>query len=69
MRRENEVYKSLDSEYTAWERASKLFRNSNYIDIKPLALAETLASLEALTEEGLIDKGETGHRNIYRNKL
>lgn len=69
MRRKEYIFNGLTDGDTAWDLASSIFKNSNYIHIKRLVLAETLAYLEALHAEGLINKETVEQKTIYTKNL
>jgi glyoxylase-like metal-dependent hydrolase (beta-lactamase superfamily II) len=66
MRRKEVVFAGIKDGVTAWELTSSLFKESNYIHIKRLLLAETLAYLEALNEEGSVKKDICGNSFVYK---
>ncbi|NLB53306.1 MAG: MBL fold metallo-hydrolase [Syntrophomonadaceae bacterium] len=66
MRRKEVVYAGIKDGFTAWDLTAALFKESNYIHIKRLLLAETLAYLEALNEEGLVKKDICGNSFVYK---
>lgn len=61
------TYEALQEPTTAWNLACRIFKPAehDYIHIKRLVLAETLAYLNALIGEQIIKKGEEKGRHIY----
>lgn len=57
------VYNALQAPMTAWDLTASLFEAHDFIHIRRLVLAETLAYLESLVNEGLVEKDLV--RNIY----
>lgn len=63
------VYEGLKNQpSTAWEIARGVFKDNRYIHIKRLFLAETLAYLQVLEEEGLAVSALTGSRCLFMKK-
>lgn len=60
------VLDNLASPMTAWELACKIFKDSDYIHIKRLVLAETLAYLNSLIEMGLVEVDTSTTPYIYK---
>lgn len=65
-KRKQLIYSHLTSPCTAWELAGRTFAQSEYIHIKRLNMAETLAYLSSLINEGKVKWDEHQGRNIYR---
>jgi len=64
------TYEALQSPMTAWQLAVNIFNPRDYIHIKRLVLAETLAYLEALVNEGLVERELLNGSYVYhRNSL
>jgi glyoxylase-like metal-dependent hydrolase (beta-lactamase superfamily II) len=65
-KRKKIVYDTLHSPMTAWEIAENIFKPNQYIHIRRLVLAETLAYLQSLLVEGLVERELVKGRYIYR---
>ncbi|WP_054695710.1 MBL fold metallo-hydrolase [Syntrophomonas palmitatica] len=64
-RRKEKVLSALTSPTTAWGLSNRAFPDNQYIHIKRLFLAETLAYLQALVTEGQVHKDESGKQIVY----
>lgn len=64
--RKTAVYNALQSPMTAWQLTASLFAVHDFIHIRRLVLAETLAYLESLVYEGLVEQDLVQNNYIYR---
>lgn len=67
--RKTSVYNALKSPMTAWELTASLFAAHDFIHIRRLVLAETLAYLESLVNEGMVEQDLFQNSYIYRPTL
>lgn len=67
-RRKAAVYDALQAPMNAWELTQTLFTAHEFIHIRRLVLAETLAYLESLVSEGKVEQELVQNSYIYRRK-
>lgn len=65
-KRRQKVLDNLTSPMSAWELTCKIFKDNDYIHIKRLLLAETLAYLNSLKEMGLVEVDTSHTPYIYK---
>ena len=65
-KRKRIVYDAVTTPMTAWEIAANIFKPNQYIHIRRLVLAETLAYLQSLVNAGQVERDLVNGAYIYR---